>query len=42
MAKTIEMLQYELEYYEGLLDYLVDMVPHLDEAIEQYNEKEEE
>ena len=27
-----------LEYYEGLIDFLYDMVPCLDDLIEQYNE----
>ena len=28
-----------LEYYEGLIDFLDDMVPCLDDLIEQYNER---
>ena len=27
-----------VEYYEGLVDFLYDMVPCLDDLIEQYNE----
>ena len=27
-----------LGYYEGLIDFLYDMVPCLDDLIEQYNE----
>ena len=30
-----------IDYYEGLLDYLYDHVPCLDELIEMYNEEED-
>lgn len=26
----------KMEYYEGLLDFLVDMIPNLEDVIEQY------
>ena len=42
MAKTISMMQEELDYLYSLLDYLHDNVPCLDVLIEQFNEQIEE
>ncbi len=30
----------QLDYYERLLDFLNDMIPCLDELVEQFNEEE--
>ena len=37
MAKTMSMLQEELDYLYNLLDYLHDNVPCLDSLIDQFN-----
>lgn len=42
MAKTMQMLQEELDYLYNLLDYLHDNVPCLDSLIDQFNEQIEE
>lgn len=42
MAKTMQMLQEELDYLYSLLDYLDDNIPCLDVLIEQFNEQIEE
>ena len=35
-------LEFKVDYYERLLDYLDDMVPCLDELISQFDEDEVE
>lgn len=42
MAKTMQMMQEELEYLYNLLDYLDDNIPCLGELIDQFNERIEE
>jgi len=42
MAKTMSMMQEELDYLYSLLDYLDDNVPCLDVLTEQFNEQLEE
>lgn len=40
MAETKVDLVDKIDYYERLLDYLDDMIPCLDELIQQFNEDE--
>lgn len=42
MAKTMSMMQEELDYLYSLLDYLDDNIPCLDVLIDQFNEQLEE
>lgn len=42
VAKTMSMMQEELDYLYSLLDYLDDNIPCLDVLIEQFNEQIEE
>ena len=42
MAKTMSMMQEELDYLHSLLDYLDDNVPCFDVLIDQFNEQIEE
>lgn len=42
MAKTMSMMQEELDYLYSLLDYLDDCIPCLDVLIDQFNEQLEE
>ena len=42
MAKTMQMMQEDLDYLYNLLDYLDDNIPCLDVLIEQFNEQIEE
>lgn len=42
MAKTMSMMQEELDYLYSLLDYLDDYIPCLDVLIDQFNEQLEE
>ena len=37
---TLEEMEDKLDYYEGLLDYLDDVVPCLQEMIDYYNGEE--
>lgn len=43
MTKLVEKqdLVDQVDYYERLIDFLVDMIPNLDDMIEQFNEEEE-
>lgn len=38
--QRIAILHKTVEYYEGLLDYLDDMVPNIGEVISEYNGEE--
>lgn len=38
--QRIAILQRTVEYYEGLLDYLDDMIPNIGEVISEYNGEE--
>ena len=38
--QRIAILQRIVEYYEGLVDYLVDMVPNIGVVISEYNGEE--
>ena len=35
---SLEEVQVKLRYYENLLCFLDDMIPNLDDVIEQFNE----
>jgi hypothetical protein len=35
--QRIAILQKTVEYYEGLLEFLDDMIPNIDEVISKYN-----
>ena len=40
--KTIQMLAEEVEWYDGLIDFLEKHVPCLDELISTYNKQAQE